>query len=369
MKKVLSLLVSAAMLLCLVAVPASAAKIGTRHDGAEHDPVNFYLTDVDMTSVTSIEDGGDGGDKKYMYIGVSEGSGMYAAHYLVDYPEEFIAISAETSTWSGGIISQINATWDDDEAWSDKFASVTNTTYEGQTGGVPMGEAGNIYINGGTYLNSFEFWGVQMGGVFHRYTLKLLKTPYQSECMQDENGYYLPMPLDMVEFEFTIPNPNSGVPMASDNYCDPEYADWFSSTDAKIYVTPLEDPSNTHVVTFYDFEGNVIAEIEVDDGEAVEAPEVPETVTVDGVTYVFYGWDGEFGAVTEDVEIRPVYYMMMDVDMDGSLTAADALLALRYSLGLAELSDFQVGLADVAADGQITALDAVTILRTVLGLI
>lgn len=58
--------------------------------------------------------------------------------------------------------------------------------------------------------------------------------------------------------------------------------------------------------------------------------------------------------------------LMGDADGDCSLTYNDALLALRYSIGLAELEN--VALADVDGDGDVTYNDALTILRMSIGL-
>lgn len=56
-----------------------------------------------------------------------------------------------------------------------------------------------------------------------------------------------------------------------------------------------------------------------------------------------------------------------DIDGDGSVTAADARLALRTSVGSEELSHLQRAAADVDGDGQITAADARAILRSSVG--
>ena len=58
-----------------------------------------------------------------------------------------------------------------------------------------------------------------------------------------------------------------------------------------------------------------------------------------------------------------------DVDLDGFVTANDALLTLRYSLGLTALTDAQLAEADVDGSGVIDANDALTILRKSLGLV
>lgn len=57
-----------------------------------------------------------------------------------------------------------------------------------------------------------------------------------------------------------------------------------------------------------------------------------------------------------------------DIDFDGAVTATDARLALRVSVGLDSLSAQSTRIADVDKDGQITAADARLILRASVGL-
>jgi len=61
-----------------------------------------------------------------------------------------------------------------------------------------------------------------------------------------------------------------------------------------------------------------------------------------------------------------------DVDGDGVVTETDALLALKFAVGLIELSESQIRAADIAPrgrpDGRITAADAVRLLRVAAGL-
>lgn len=57
-----------------------------------------------------------------------------------------------------------------------------------------------------------------------------------------------------------------------------------------------------------------------------------------------------------------------DVNLDGVVTANDALTVLRYSLGLIELTPEQIAAADIDMSGTVTANDALTILRKSLGL-
>ncbi|MCR4804989.1 MAG: Ig-like domain-containing protein [Clostridia bacterium] len=77
--------------------------------------------------------------------------------------------------------------------------------------------------------------------------------------------------------------------------------------------------------------------------------------------------DGGFSAyidirVTANAELG-------DLSEDGSIDAADALIILRYSVGLMALSEAQKSVADVNGDGDIDAGDAILILRYDAGLI
>ncbi|MBR3272095.1 MAG: dockerin type I repeat-containing protein [Clostridia bacterium] len=56
---------------------------------------------------------------------------------------------------------------------------------------------------------------------------------------------------------------------------------------------------------------------------------------------------------------------MGDVDGENGVTKADALLVVRYVVGLETLTDEQKTRADVNGDGKVNALDAAAILRLV----
>ena len=66
--------------------------------------------------------------------------------------------------------------------------------------------------------------------------------------------------------------------------------------------------------------------------------------------------------------VEPQTYEPGDVSMDGVVDSIDALLVLRYALGIAELGDGEA-YADVNGDGAIGTTDALIILRYALGLI
>jgi hypothetical protein len=58
-----------------------------------------------------------------------------------------------------------------------------------------------------------------------------------------------------------------------------------------------------------------------------------------------------------------------DINGDGAVTAADALLAAKHALGLAALTSGQLSRADVNSDGSVTVYDAALIARYAAGLI
>lgn len=60
-------------------------------------------------------------------------------------------------------------------------------------------------------------------------------------------------------------------------------------------------------------------------------------------------------------------YQLGDVDMNGGVNSADALLALRYAMGLTALTPGQLGLGDMDGDGSVTSSDALIIIRISLG--
>ena len=72
---------------------------------------------------------------------------------------------------------------------------------------------------------------------------------------------------------------------------------------------------------------------------------------------------------TMGVKCAPAY-LLGDVDADGSITAADARLALRAAVGLENYAktSSQFLAADVDFDKQLTAGDARSILRAAVGL-
>lgn len=75
-------------------------------------------------------------------------------------------------------------------------------------------------------------------------------------------------------------------------------------------------------------------------------------------------------SVTVDLKYTPELpeYILGDVNNDGSITAADARLALRASVGLEKFTELQILAADTDKNKEITAADARMILRASVGL-
>lgn len=77
-------------------------------------------------------------------------------------------------------------------------------------------------------------------------------------------------------------------------------------------------------------------------------------------TYTFK----QINTETEDI----ANYMKGDLDNDGNITSADALLALRISANLLPINNYYLNTGDIDNDSLITSADALTILRISVGL-
>ena len=123
----------------------------------------------------------------------------------------------------------------------------------------------------------------------------------------------------------------------------------------------------TCTVRFYDsITGTKIATRYVYFGRPVEPPAAPEHPG-----YVFVGWDHDLSCVDSlSLDIYTIYELDGgDIDGDGEVTAADALLALRTAMGMMELTEAQFEEADVDGDGEVTAADALLILRASMNIV
>lgn len=71
---------------------------------------------------------------------------------------------------------------------------------------------------------------------------------------------------------------------------------------------------------------------------------------------------------TDGIRTDASVYEPGDVDMNGLINASDAMLALRYAMGLTSLSQQQVVLADIDESGYVDFTDGMLIMRLAMGL-
>ena len=114
---------------------------------------------------------------------------------------------------------------------------------------------------------------------------------------------------------------------------------------------------NVYEVTLIDgLNGDPIAVLYVAHGQDATLPDAPEHAG-----YIFDRWDGDPTNVTEDRTITACYWMIGDVNHDGDITTYDALLIMRYALGL-ETEGSEL-IMDFNGDGCVDSLDALLVLR------
>ena len=142
----------------------------------------------------------------------------------------------------------------------------------------------------------------------------------------------------------------------------------FTSVTENITVTAQYDIKKYSVV-FCDWDGSIISEQVVEHGEAAIAPPDPAR---EGLN--FTGWSIDFSIITSDCFIYAVYAPIAnsgDANGDGAVNAVDALVAMRYVLGVSteNLTPEQIAAADFNGDGAVNAVDSLLIMRFSLGLI
>ena len=114
---------------------------------------------------------------------------------------------------------------------------------------------------------------------------------------------------------------------------------------------------NVYEVTLIDgLNGDPIAVLYVAHGQDATLPDAPEHAG-----YIFDRWDGDPTNVTEDRTITACYWMIGDVNHDGDITTYDALLIMRYALGLE--TDGNELIMDFDGNGCVDSLDALLVLR------
>ena len=118
---------------------------------------------------------------------------------------------------------------------------------------------------------------------------------------------------------------------------------------------------NVYEVTLIDgFNGDPIAVLYVVHGQDAVLPDAPEHAG-----YIFDRWDGDPTNVTENRTITACYWMIGDVNHDGEITTYDALLIMRYALGLE--TDGNELIMDFDGNGCVDSLDALLVLRRSIG--
>lgn len=114
---------------------------------------------------------------------------------------------------------------------------------------------------------------------------------------------------------------------------------------------------NVYEVTLIDgLNGDPIAVLYVAHGQDATLPDAPEHAG-----YIFDRWDGDPTNVTEDRTITACYWMIGDVNHDGEITTYDALLIMRYALGVETEGNELI--MDFNGDGCVDSLDALLVLR------
>ena len=99
-------------------------------------------------------------------------------------------------------------------------------------------------------------------------------------------------------------------------------------------------------------------------GQAAELPEEPQREY-----YNFIGWSADTSCITEETIVVAQYSIAIaigDVNTDGSVNIADALIALRIAMGLEIPSEIQLIAADINEDMCVNAVDAQLILRVII---
>ena len=118
---------------------------------------------------------------------------------------------------------------------------------------------------------------------------------------------------------------------------------------------------NVYEVTLIDgWNGDPIAVLYVEHGRDAILPDAPEHAG-----YIFDRWDGDPTNVTENRTITACYWMIGDVNHDGEITTYDALLIMRYALGLETEGNELI--MDFNGDGCVDSLDALLVLRRSIG--
>lgn len=296
-------------------------------------------------------------------LSISEASSLYSGQWLVDYPEEYLTPTSSKTIWSGSLISITEAAWEEGNSTSDKVSVTCNLTYTGQSGETPVGEAGNMYNNIGMSLTTFQHWGVQLGAPFIRITYRIDQLPPRNMTEYDEGGHYLVMPVIVVSSNYYV----EGSTIAPGNdYCRPH--ENVTAVNGKVYIGTTE-PTNIYTVNFYGYNNTLLSSQQIAAGGSAVAPNVEALVVDAAGPHRFFAWDKDFSSITADLDVHAEYVLVGDVNLNGEVAADDALLALRQSMGIADLPAKNIFAGDVNQDNSLSAEDALIILRFTMGIV
>ena len=162
--------------------------------------------------------------------------------------------------------------------------------------------------------------------------------------------------------EYTAQTYEFGAAVSAPEYTVPEgytFSGWSvpETMPAEDLVVDATCTINVYEVTLIDgFNGDPIAVLYVEHGQDAILPDAPEHAG-----YIFDRWDGDPTNVTEDRTITACYWMIGDVNHDGEITTYDALLIMRYALGLETEGNGLI--MDFNGDGCVDSLDALLVLR------
>lgn len=346
MKKFLALII--ALLMAASVVPAFAVS-------AEDVSVTYTVGTVNAKNLKV-------GDTFDITLSISANSRLFSGHWYVDYPEQYVEPVAVSTNYEGSLLYNIQQAEFNGTNNSDEPAFLYRLVYEGGVGG-SFGEQGNKYTDIGMYLNSFDYGnGVMMGGQLAKITYRIIKRPTTSACEHDSTGYYLPVPVLVRESTYWVP----GTQIAPDveYFRDHETV---NTVSGKVYMST--GSATTYPVTFYDFNGQVVTVLYATYGSSVTAPSVPAVINNSNGTYMFFGWDAALTYITGATEVHAEYVLRGDTDLNGVITANDALLAMRSIMNLQTITEKQAFAAEVDNASGLTANDALKIMRYVMNLI
>ncbi len=195
---------------------------------------------------------------------------------------------------------------------------------------------------------------------------------YQEGLFFADTDYWLGIAIHPAD-GYSLSNVRSEQFMLNDFEYSQVLLDVVDYSEAYVYFK-LPPAKVAHDVVFF-FGGEPLFGYSVVDGNCIQEPAEP---VQEGK--VFLGWYTEDGVkydfttpVTGDISLIATFadatpaVLYGDVDGDGQIKAADALMILKQIVGKVTLTDTQITAGDVDGDGQIKAADALLVLKKIVG--